>query len=418
MRILIYSTNFAPEPTGIGKYSGEMAEWLAQQGHEVRAVAAPPYYPEWRIKTGYAWPPYRSQWWQGVRVHRAPLWVPRKPGGLSRVVHLVSFAVASFPVVLAQALWRPHLVMMVAPAFLCAPAAWLVARLCGGHAWLHVQDFEIDIAFQLGLLRTRPLQRALLAIERFILRRFDTVSTISHRMIERLLAKGVAPASAVLFPNWVDTRQISPVPGANQVDRYREELGIAPDAVVALFSGTLGGKQGLMLLPRAAELLLGERDIVFVICGDGVMRPQLEQATRSLSNVRLLPLQPRERLGELLRLADIHLLPQSPRAEDLVLPSKLSGMIASGRPVVATCRRGTELESVVSRCGLVVPPDDPVALAEAIRKLAHDPALRAELGRRGRRWAEANVDRNAVLTRMFSTDEYDADLPQAAGSTI
>ena len=104
-------------------------------------------------------------------------------------------------------------------------------------------------------------------------------------------------------------------------------------------------------------------------------------------------------------MADIHLLPQSPDAADLVLPSKLSGMLASGRPVIATCRPGTELSEIVSQCGLVVAPQDSTALALAISRLADDPAMRLELGRRAREFAESNFERNAVLGTMLGALE-------------
>jgi colanic acid biosynthesis glycosyl transferase WcaI len=400
MRILIYSTNFAPEPTGIGKYSGEMAAWLADHGHDVRVVAAPPYYPEWRTDPKYAWPPFRREQWRGVDVWRAPLWVPKSPSGLTRIVHLLSFAIMSFPVMIWQAFWRPDLVLTVAPAFVCAPAALLTARLARAKSWLHLQDFEIDVAFGLGLLKGELLQRIVLRMERWILRRFDTVSTISGRMIERLLTKGVAQERTRYFPNWVD---VSRTRHGVAKGSYRTELGIPNDAVVALFSGTLGGKQGLMVIPAAASLLRSRQNTVFVICGDGLMKPDLEAAVAGLSNVRLLPLQPADRLAELLGMADIHLLPQSPDAADLVLPSKLSGMLASGRPVIATCRADTEISEIVSQCGLVVAPQDSTALAGAVGRLADDKPMRLELGRRARALAESNFDREAVLSALFGS---------------
>jgi colanic acid biosynthesis glycosyl transferase WcaI len=402
MRILIYSTNFAPEPTGIGKYSGEMAAWLADHGHDVRVVAAPPYYPEWRTDPKYAWPPFRREQWRGVDVWRAPLWVPKSPSGLTRIVHLLSFAIMSFPIMMWQIFWRPDLVLTVAPAFVCAPAALLTARLARAKSWLHLQDFEIDVAFGLGLLKGELLQRIVLRMERWILQRFDTVSTISARMIERLLSKGVAPERTRYFPNWVN---ISRTRHGVVRGGYRAELGIPRDAVVALFSGTLGGKQGLMVIPAAASLLRARQNTVFVICGDGLMKPDLQAAVAGLPNVRLLPLQPSERLTELLGMADIHLLPQSPDAADLVLPSKLSGMLASGRPVIATCRPGTEIGEIVSQCGLVVAPQDGAALALAISRLADDAEMRLELGRRAREFAELNFERNAVLGTMFGALE-------------
>jgi colanic acid biosynthesis glycosyl transferase WcaI len=398
VRILIYSANFAPEAVGIGKYSGEMAAWLANQGHALRIVAAPPYYPEWKIRPGYRRLFYRREQWRGMVVWRAPLWVPAVPTGLKRILHLMSFAITSLPLMLRHIFWRPDLVITVAPAFVCAPAGWLVARVCRAQSWLHIQDFEIDIAFQMCLVKSDRLRRLALRMERWMLRRFDTVSSISHRMVERLVSKGVRKERTRHFPNWVDISHINP---SCDGTAYRAQLGIAPEAVVVLYSGSLGAKQGLMLIPSVAEQLRHRTDIVFVICGDGVMKTPLALKSDGMPNVRLLPLQPFERLGEMLCVADIHLLPQSVEATDLVLPSKLSGMLASGRPVIATCRAGSELESVVSRCGIVVKPGDQAALAAAVLCLADDENARLRLGRLARTWAETNFERDLVLAKVF-----------------
>lgn len=415
MRVLIYSANFAPETVGIGRYSGDMASWLAGQGHAVRVVAAPPYYPDWKVHPDYRHPRYRREQWQGMTIWRAPLWVPSSPGGLKRVLHLMSFALASFPVMLRQIFWRPQLVITVAPAIMCAPAGWLVARLSGARAWLHVQDFEIDIAFQMSLLKSNWLQRLALGIERWLLRRFDNVSSISNRMVERLVNKGVDKERTRHFPNWVDISHISP---ACDGSGYRAQLGIAPDAVVVLYSGSLGAKHGLLMIPAVAEQLRHRTDIVFVICGDGVMKQRLTQESERLPSVRMLPLQPFENLGDLLCMADIHLLPQSAEATDLVLPSKLSGMLASGRPVIATCRPGSELERVVSHCGIVVRPDDTAALAQAIVTLADDRNTRVQLGGRARLWAQTNFERDAVLAKVFAFLNPGAAVPEAAEQPV
>lgn len=395
---MLYTINFAPEPTGTGKYSGEMAAWLVTQGHEVRVVAAPPYYPAWELGEGYAaWPLYKREQWQGVDVWRAPLWVPRFPGGLMRVLHLLTFAVSSLPVMLWQSLWRPDVVMTVAPALVCAPTGWLVARLCGAKAWLHVQDFEVDVSFQMGLLKGKLFKNLLMGVERWLLGRFDNVSSISGRMLDRLRYKGVNDEKIRFFPNWVDVAYIYPL---LEPSEYRRELGIELDVKVVLFSGSMGGKQGLMIIPNAARNLVHRKDVIFVVCGEGVIKPQLEAASVGLNNILFLPLQPFKRLGQLLGLADIHLLPQSPEAADLVLPSKLSGMLASGHPVIATCGENTEIAKVVSLCGLVVPPGDGTALAIAIEKLMDDGEARIRLGLEARRYAEDNLACDAVLGRL------------------
>lgn len=404
MRILIYSANFAPEPTGIGRYSGDMAAWLAERGHEVRVIAAPPYYPRWQLEPGYAWPPFRREKWRGVEVWRAPLWVPKSPRGVTRILHLLSFAASSFPIMLWQTLWRPDLILTVAPSFVCVPAAFLTSRLAQARAWLHIQDFEIDVAFGLGIVRGSLLRRVVLRMERWALQRFDRVSTISGRMLARLLTKGVPRERTHYFPNWVD---LSLIRRGARTGAYRTQLGIGPHAIVVLYSGSMAAKQGLIIIPAVARLLVERGDVEFVICGDGLLRPELEAAAAGLPNVHLLPLQPPERLSELFAMADIHLLPQSPGAADLVLPSKLSGMLASGRPVVATCRAGTEIGEIVSQCGLVTAPQDADALALAICKLTDDAGLRLELGRRARELAESRFERDAVLGRMFGMFEAD-----------
>lgn len=370
MRILIYSMNYHPEQTGIGKYSGEMAAWLSQQGHEVHVVCAPPYYPAWSVYPGYSSWKYTARVEHGVRVYRTPLWIPANPTGVARLLHLITFATASLPIMLLHAFWRPNVVFTVAPAFVCAPSGWLTARLCGAKAWLHVQDFEVDVAFRMGLLKGNLVKSAARWLESKVLRRFDVVSTISESMLNMLTKKHVETERTKLLPNWVDITAISVL---TERSNYRDELGISDDTKVALFSGSLGSKQGLMVIPEAAKLLTYKKDILFVICGDGVMKSEIEAAVRDLPNVRMLPLQPYERLSELLGMADVHLLPQSPEAEDLVLPSKLSGMLASGRPIIATCRKNTEIGHVVSRCGSVCEPEDAPALAEALLELMSRP---------------------------------------------
>ena len=435
MKILLYGINFSPELTGIGKYTGEMAAWLAARGHEVRVVTAPPYYPAWKVSEGYSGSSYGREEWQGVQVRRCPLWVPRQPGGTKRMLHLGSFAFSSLPMMLAQVFWRPHVVWVVEPALFCAPTAWAVARLSGAKAWLHVQDFEVDAAFDMGLVRGKLVRRLVTGAERWLMRRFDAVSTISQRMHQRLLAKGVDAPKAKMAVNWVDMAQFAQ-PSPQGVAAYRAALKIPDGAVVALYSGNMGGKQGLEVLAEVARLCLaGEAvlvpnrplaqaghaqaainsiaplaasqatpPVVFVFCGTGAGRADLVARCAGMPNVRFMDLQAAERLPDLLATADIHLLPQRADAADLVMPSKLTGMLASARPVVATAHVGTELATVVQSCGLVVPPENAAALAQAVRTLAIDPALRDRLGAAGYVYAHANLDRESVLHR------FEADL--------
>jgi len=399
MRILIHGINFAPELTGIGKYTGEMAFWLAERGHEVRVVTAPPYYPTWKIGEGYSGRRYRAEEIDGVRVFRCPLWIPDRLTGVRRILHLSSFASSSFPVLLREAaLWKPDWVWVAAPALACAPSALLAARVAGAKSWLHVLDFEVDAAFELGLLPEGPLRTGALLGERSLMSRFDRASSISRNMCRRLLDKGVPEERVVHFPNWVDTDEIHPLAEESPL---RRELGISPEAVVALYSGNMGAKQGLEILAEAAERLAGDSSIQFVFCGAGSGREELERLCAGLKNVRFLPLQPVERLNDLLNLADIHLLPQRSEAADLVMPSKLTGMFASGRPVVATAEPGTQVAEVVELCGRVTLPGDAGQFADAIQNLAGHPDERRRMGKRAREYAVREWSRDQVLEQFL-----------------
>jgi colanic acid biosynthesis glycosyl transferase WcaI len=400
VRILIVAINFAPELTGIGKYVGEMTAWMAEAGLDVRVVTAPPYYPSWSVQGGYSASRYSTETLAGARVYRCPLWVPRRPRGLTRILHLLSFAASSLPVVLWQAMtWRPQVVMVIEPPLACAPVAWLGARLSGARAWLHVQDLEVDAAFELGMLKQKWLRKAVLAVERGLMKRFDRVTSISQRMLAKLRDKGVPADRIGFFPNWVDTSAIRPLKEGSVL---RASLGVATDTPVLLYSGNMGEKQGLEVIVEVARAYEGRENALFVLCGDGAARPRIEQAAAGLSNVRFLPLQPVERLNELMNLADIHLLPQRGDAEGLVMPSKLTAIMASGRPVVASACGDSDVARAASAGGLVVPPGDAGAFSAAIGRLLADAPMRQRLGNSGRAYAVANWERSMILRRAVA----------------
>ncbi|OZI23291.1 colanic acid biosynthesis glycosyltransferase WcaI [Bordetella genomosp. 9] len=397
MKIVLYGINFAPELTGTGKYTGEMAAWLAARGHDVTAITAPPYYPQWKVQAGYRAGRYATQEWQGVKVLRAPLWVPPKPGGVKRLLHLATFALSSLPLLLACGARRPDVILVVEPPLFCAPAAAAMARLCGARAWLHIQDYEVDAAFELGLLKGRALKRMVAGMERWLMRRFDRVSTISTRMLALARRKGVDESRLVLFPNWIDVAAARD--GRDAFD-YRGLLGIGQDDIVAVYSGNMGGKQGLETLADLARILRRRPDIHFIFCGEGHQREDLQRRCAELANVHFLPLQPAERLPALLATADMHLLPQRAGAADLVMPSKLTGMLASGRPVICGTAAGTELAYVVSLCGIIVQPENAPAMARAVLRLAASPTRRAALGRAALEYARTQLHTDTVLERL------------------
>ena len=396
MKILLISTNYSPELTGVGKYSGEMISWLAERGHEVRVVCAPPYYPQWRVGKGYSSWKFQIENSLNKKVYRCPLWVPAKPSGLKRLIHLASFAFSSLPIVLRQIIWRPAVVICVEPPLFNSFGAIIAGKLSGAKSILHIQDFEVDAAFELSIVRVKWLEHFVYGVERFLMNRFDKVSTISEAMLEKLNKKSVDPVRQIFLPNWVDITSIYPL---ETVSNYRTELSISPNKIVALYSGNMGEKQGLEIVIQAAKELESE-NIQFIMCGSGAALERLRVLAMDLKNILWLPLQPLERLNDFLNVADIHLLPQQAGAADLVMPSKLTGMLASGRPIIATADIDTQVEKVVRECGVVVAPGDSAEFLQSIKMLSENVELRDNLGVKAREYANNNLQYEVIMKKF------------------
>ena len=401
MRIVIYSLNYSPEPVGIGKYSGELGSWLSKRGHDVRAVTSQPYFPQWKTDENR----YRREMRDGVDVWRCPIWVPKQPKGLTRLLHLASFAISSLAPILSQSRWKPDLVICVAPAMFCAVGAIWLGQLSGRRTatWLHIQDYELDAAFQMNILKGRLIRHLAEKWESHIVKRFDRVSSISDAMGSHAIKKGVSGQKIRVFPNWIDIRKIYPMDQALRCkSMYRKELGLAPDHTVLLYSGSMNKKQGLEILVECAKILEDRKDIIWVLAGEGPGRNALLRQTK-MEQVRLVELQPANRLNEWLNTADIHLLPQRAEATDLVMPSKLLGMLASGRPVVATSPKGSTLGLIAEEAGCRVDPSDVRGFADAIIRLTENKDERLRLGEKARQIAEVYYDKDHILS-MFEEE--------------
>ncbi|NIZ10958.1 WcaI family glycosyltransferase [Pseudooceanicola sp. HF7] len=404
MRLLVICINYAPELISTGVYTTGLAEWMAKEGVETDVVTALPYYPAWRVFDGW-----RRPWWKsrvsenGVRIAHCPIYVPSNPTGAKRILHYATFALSAFPIAMWKALRRrPDVVMMIVPSMAAAPVAWMAARSVGGTAWLHIQDYEVEAAFATGLLKEDSrIGRMAKRFEKWVLGGFDRVSSISGPMLDKLREKKVPEDRIYELRNWANLEKVRLVEG---VSPMKAELGITTP-YVALYSGNLANKQGLEVLPEMARLLSHRDDLTIAVCGDGPMRKGLEAMSEGIPSIRFFPLQPLDKLSDLLGMADVHLLPQIAGAADLVLPSKLTNMLASGRPVVATTPPDTALGHEVDGVGRITPPGDAAAMAAALEELLEDPQERRELGRLARLRAIERWDMDAILSRTKSEFE-------------
>ncbi|MXO96687.1 WcaI family glycosyltransferase [Erythrobacter aquimaris] len=388
-RILFIGLNYAPEPIGIGPYSTGLMNALAARGHRVHAVVGQPYYPEWKMHSFF-----RGRWKNsveaGVTVTRCPHYIPGNPTGKRRLAHHLSFASSFYPAArMARRQLQPDLIFTVAPSLVAVPVAARIAKRSNAPLWLHVQDFEVGAAIATGLLGKGAVGDAALKFEKRTLVSADVVSTISGPMQQLLVDKGVQPDRVRELRNWANHGN------ANGRRDFRNEWDLE-GKFLALYSGNIANKQGLDIVIEAAQRSSERPDIQFVICGDGPNRQRLEGLAEGLPNVTFHSLQPSEDVGDLLRLADLHILPQVSGAKDLMLPSKLGNILASGRPTVATTTRDSGLALELDGAGAIVPPGDARALGWAIERLADDPDACAAMGERAveiarLRWSQEGV---------------------------
>ncbi|WP_049291604.1 colanic acid biosynthesis fucosyltransferase WcaI [Franconibacter helveticus] len=403
MKILVYGINYSPELTGIGKYTGEMVEWMARQGHEVRVITAPPYYPQWQVGENYsAWCWKKEQ--GAATVWRCPLYVPKQPSTLKRLIHLGSFAASSFFPLLAQRSWKPDRIIGVVPTLFCTPGMRLLAKLSGAKTLLHIQDYEVDAMLGLGMAgkgKGGKVARLASRFERSGLHNVDNVSTISRSMMNKAREKGVPDDRVIFFPNWSEVSRFRDVTQA-EAAALRQQLGLPADKKIILYSGNIGEKQGLETAIEAAERLK-DKPWEFVIVGQGGGKARLEKmaAERGLSNVRFFPLQPYEALPALLKMADCHLVIQKRGAADAVLPSKLTNILAVGGNAVITAESETELGQLCLNypgIAVCVEPESTPALVQGIEACLELPKFNTV----AREYAERTLEKENVLSQFIA----------------
>ncbi|WP_335933131.1 glycosyltransferase [Streptomyces sp. PTD5-9] len=390
--LLVVSTNYAPELTGIGPYAARLAEHWAASGADTHVLAGMPHYPSWRTLDGYrgAWRITERR--AGVTVHRRRHYVPPRQTALRRAAFEAS--------VLAHGLLPPPLpgppdaVVSQMPSL---AGGVLGARLARRHRVPHlpvVQDLMGAAAAQSGIRGGGRAAAAASAAERRTLRGAALVGVIHESFVPRVVDYGVDPGRIRVVPNWSHVA----APSADRA-ATRARLGWDRGTPVVLHSGNMGFKQGLEVLVDAARLA---PEIRVVLMGDGSRREALRGRAAGLRNLDFLPPADEGEFTDVLAAADVLAVTQRASVLDMSVPSKLTSYFVSGRPVVASVADGggTAQEIRRSGAGVLVAPEDPAALLSAVRKLVESPAEADALGANGPRYVARHLGREAALARF------------------
>lgn len=398
MRILIYSYNYAPEPIGIAPLMTELAEGLVKRGHTIRVITAMPWYPEGEIYPEYRGKLFLTENINNVKIQRCFIWTRRQRSLFNRAIFEISFVCLSlFPALLG---YRPDVILLTVPGLPVCISASIVSLIYQTPVILNLQDILPDAAVHVGLISNPKVIKILTDLERFAYRMAKKITVIADGFTNNILAKGVPVEKIIEIPNWVDVNFIKPLPKTNNYFRSKYQL---EDKFIVLYSGNIALTQGLETVIEAATYLKHINDIAIVIVGEEKALARLERYCQQCSadNVKLIPLQPRQKLPEMLAAADVGLVVQKRNVLDFNMPSKIQVLLASGCAIVASVAvNGTASRALEkSGGGIVIPPESPQSLAEAIRQLYRDPKLVEMLGATGREYAEKNYSFELALDK-------------------
>lgn len=334
MQITIISNNYYPEDSGIGLYSTGMAEFLAKT-HNVKVISAMPYYPQWEIYSEYKnKPKFYRETINNVEVLRFKQYTPKNPTFLKRIFQMCHFFLGS--IVNVFKIKKNDVVIVVMPFTISIILGRLVKLFKGGKLLVHVQDFEFDAAFETGLSnKSGLLAKIIFHVERFLLNRADSVSTISHGMLKKLETK--TSSSTSYFPNWIDYSKINP-------KTAKPNKLFDPNKFNILYSGNIGAKQDWEFFIDFVKACQENNKIHICLIGEGAKRMEITEKIKIFSNCTYFPPVRYEELNDLLCNADLHILFQKSTVVDTVMPSKILGMMASAKPSIVTGHKESEVK--------------------------------------------------------------------------
>jgi glycosyltransferase involved in cell wall biosynthesis len=411
MKILIVTDYFPPEVGAASHLFFELADTLTGRGHQVTVVTGFP-----RYNAPGADPGYRGRWYLRETVKRFQVVRMRvlSAPGKSLLLRGLEHLVTPF-ILMAGALARPRhdAVLVYSPPLFFGVAAWAIGRLRSIPFVVNIQDLFPKEAVAIGMMKNRFVIRTFERIERFVYQKADCITVHSPGNRDHVLAHGGLPERTEILHNWVDTEKIRPMPKTNAFRKAH----VPDEAFVVSYAGRMGWLQDMPVIVETAALLRDHPAILFLMVGDG---PEKEAAIAraqalGLSNMRFLPMQPWEKYPDVLAASDVSMINLNRNLTTPVVPSKLLGIMASGRPVVASVPMDGDAPKIVAEaaCGLCVPSGAAQELADAILTLYRDPALAEAMGQRGRRYAEAHFSRESCVTHYEAL--FQRHIAQRAG---
>lgn len=398
LTITIITANFYPEDTAIGLYTSQFANYLKNEGYAVQVITGFPYYPQWKIQDNYSKKPFFfNENINGVDVFRFKQFVPKKASFFSRILMMLSLFFGT--IINIKKIKHTDLIICIVPFTISIIPGLILSKFKRAKLWIHVQDLEFDLAFEAGIVNKNNFLKVLFKnivfwLESALLNSADIISSISHTMLEKIKTK-TRNQSPFYFPNWISAENINPS------DSLHHDF-INKDKFTVLYSGNTGEKQDWQLLQKICAIIKNEDDIEIVIVGDGSYRVNLEKILANYNFVKFYPPVPYKDLNNLLCSVNVHFLFQKNNVIDTIMPSKILGMMASGKPSIITGNQISEVNTIIkeSNGGYYLSQNNP---ENEIYKTFLDLKNNVEdnvMGEKARKYIVEKFSENAILSNV------------------
>ncbi len=396
--ITLISANFYPEDTAIGFFSSQMVDFLKNNNNQPTVISGFPYYPQWEIYHNYKdKPSFIIDIFNEIPVYRSKQFVPKRPTFFSRVRMMLSFLKGS--IVNYRKIEKCDVVIVIVPFSLSIITGILLAKKHKAKLWIHIQDFEFDLAFESGILSKKNIltsffHKAVLKFESYLFNRADIISSISNNMLVRAKSKS-SVNNYYLFPNWISEKQIS---NTDEIHQY-----IDKNKFTLLYSGNIGDKQNWSFFIKVCkEIERTNLEVNVVIVGNGAFANNLKEMIKPFSFVKMYEPVPLDELGKLLNSADAHFLFQKTDVLDSVMPSKIMAMMASKRPSIITGHKNSEVATIFNKnnIGYYFSSENEEKIIDTLRELMNDKSKSEILGKNAYEYIINNFEEKTILGNM------------------
>ncbi len=393
MRILFLTQYYPPETGAAPLRAYHFATKLAGRGHEVTVLTGMPNHPSGRKQQEFRWKLGASERLDGVRVIRSYLFATPRKTFLTRMLNQISFAVSAF----VRGCFTPKcdVILITSPPLFLGVSGWLLGHVKGAPYVLDVRDYWPHAAVALGQLTSKRVIRLAERMELFLYAHAAWIVAVTPGMRRLMVKRGIPGHRVVLIPNGADTDCFTPA--ENDVGR------VANGKWTVLYSGTHGLVHGMEMILDAAELLVDDERIRFVMVGDGVAKDALvaDAQRRKLSNMEFLPSQQPESLAERIRNSDVCIATTTGGSfSEGTVPVKMFDYMACGKPVVAAVAGDARTIMAEADGGVIVAPGDSASLASTLLRLLEDKDERSRLGKNGHEYVRWSYSRQHLAARM------------------